>query len=321
MKFRHPVLALALVFGLSVSLVGCSKINNLKARKAFKEANARYASQDYPAAAEHYEQVLAEDPEGVPADPDLVATYFYLGNSYDNQYRATRKGEAENDAFLAKAIDNYLKSAQLETNPERKRLALEFLIAAYGPDKANEPEKAEPVARQMVEVEPDEPTNYFVLAKLYEDAGRYEEAEATYQKAIQVRSNSPEVYLQYGAYWNRQADFPKTMEMLEMAAAKEPKNPEHFHRVGTYYWEKAYRDKTLKEAEQKELVMKGLEAEDKAISLDPEHMEALTYKNILLRMQANFEKDPARQKQLIAEADRLRDKAVDIRKKRTGSQG
>ena len=49
-------------------------------------------------------------------------------------------------------------------------------------------------------------------------------------------------------------------------------------------------------------------------------MEALVYKGLLLRLQANLEKDVNKQKALIKEADELRDKAQAIRKtKNTGA--
>ena len=41
-------------------------------------------------------------------------------------------------------------------------------------------------------------------------------------------------------------------------------------------------------------------------------MEALTYKNLLLRLQANLEKDPAKQPALLKEADKLRDQALEL---------
>jgi hypothetical protein len=45
-------------------------------------------------------------------------------------------------------------------------------------------------------------------------------------------------------------------------------------------------------------------------------MEALTYKNILLRMQANTETDTAKQQALLREADKLRDRAMELRKQK-----
>ena len=52
----------------------------------------------------------------------------------------------------------------------------------------------------------------------------------------------------------------------------------------------------------------------KAIRLNPNYFEALTYKNLLLRMQADLEKDSERREALLREADALRDKAQEIRK-------
>jgi len=79
--------------------------------------------------------------------------------------------------------------------------------------------------------------------------------------------------------------------------------------------DKAYRDFRLKEPEKKEFVLKGIEQVDKALQLKPDYMEALTYKNLLLRLQANLEKDQAKQSALLKEADKLRDQAMELQKK------
>jgi hypothetical protein len=62
-------------------------------------------------------------------------------------------------------------------------------------------------------------------------------------------------------------------------------------------------------------VKQGLESVDKAIELNPNYFEALTYKNLLLRVQANLEKNPARQQELLKEANSWRDKAQEVRNK------
>jgi hypothetical protein len=127
--------------------------------------------------------------------------------------------------------------------------------------------------------------------------------------------------MQLARYYNTQGDFAKTMEALQERANREPNNPEAFQTMAAYYWEKAFRDFRLKEPEKRDYILKGIEATDKAISLKPDYMEALTYKNILLRMQANIEKDPKRQKELLDEADVLRAKAIELQKKKTAGMG
>jgi hypothetical protein len=62
--------------------------------------------------------------------------------------------------------------------------------------------------------------------------------------------------------------------------------------------------------------MSGIEAVDKAIQIKPDYMEAVAYKNLLLRLQANLEKDPAKQQALLRQADQLRDRAEELRKQK-----
>ena len=106
--------------------------------------------------------------------------------------------------------------------------------------------------------------------------------------------------MQLAGFYNRQGDFDKTMEALHARAEHEPNNPEAYYTIATYYWDKAYRDFRLTDADKMKFVQAGIEAVDKAIELKPDYIEALTYKNLLLRVQANLEKDPARQQALLA---------------------
>jgi len=95
----------------------------------------------------------------------------------------------------------------------------------------------------------------------------------------------------------------------------EPNNPEAHYTVATYYWDKANRDFRLSDAEKMQMIQDGLTSVDKAIEIKTDYMEAIAYKNLLLRLQANVEKSPAKQQALLKEADRLRDMANDLRKK------
>ena len=309
-----PIVAVALAIGLAAASAGCGKYsyNNLKAMKAFKDANVAYQAQDWKKAVDRYEDAIA-------ANPDLnaggVTPYFFLANSYDNMYKPARAGEAENDAYIQKAIANYKISAQKDTGQMRTR-AMEYLVAAYGPEKLNDPAQAEPIIQQMIQMDPNEPANYFYLAKIYEEAGRYEDAEQTLLKAKEVKPNDPVVYTTLSGFYNRQGDFPKTMEALHQAAELEPNNPEGYHRLAVFYWEKAFRDHRLGKAEKVEYLQKGVDAENKALSLNPNYAEAMTYKNILLRLQANETTDRKEQQRLIEEADKLRNRAIELGKKK-----
>ena len=311
---------LALIAGVGLSLTGCEQFAMLKARQSFKDANRLYQAQEYQRAATIYEETVA-DPRAFEAAPELTVAYFYLANSYDNLYRPSQRGEPENDAFLDKAIENYREAAERIEDPRMRRLSMEYLVAAYGPDKLNDPNRAEPIVRGMIELEPEEPTNYFALANIYENSGRYEEAEEILVDARGIRPDDPTVYLQLAGFYNRQGEFEKTIAALEERAAREPDNPEAYYTIATYFWEKAFRDFRLTEDEQKQYVMDGLDAVNKALDLKDDYMEAMVYKNILLRMQANTETDQARQDELIAEADLLRDQAEEMRRAQAAGVG
>jgi tetratricopeptide (TPR) repeat protein len=309
-KSTRGVVAVAMVAALSLSVTACGKFNELKAKKNFKDANALYQQGEYRKAATEYETAVQQD-------PNLTTAYFYLGNSYDNLYKSTRKGEAENDKMLEMAIKNYMIAAERETDPKMKQLALQYLVAAYGPDKLNDPEKAEPIVKRMIEMDPKDTANYFALAKIYEDAGQYDLAEQTLQQAKEARPSDSAVYMQLAGFYNRQGEFEKTIEALEQRAQMEPNNPEAFYTISTYYWDKAFRDFRLKDADKKVYIDKGIEAATKAIDINPNYMEALTYKNLLLRLKGNMEQDPAKRAALYKEADTLRNKAIELQKKKT----
>ena len=314
MRKRSSAAYLTLVMGLSVALAGCGYIGQVRAMKAFKDGNKAYAASDWRAAAEKYE-------EASKLDPNNAAIFFYLANSYDNMYRPARKGEAANDEFMTKAVENYkLASEKLteDTVPKRS-LALEFLVAAYGPDKLADPTQAEPVVKRMIELAPNEPTNYFQLAKIYEDSGEYQLAEETYLKGRDSKPNDPTVYLTVAGYYNRQGDFPKLVENLRKRIELEPNNPEAHYTLATYHWDKASRDFRLSDKEKLQLVLDGLTAVNKALEIKPDYVEAITYKGLLLRTQALVEKDPKKQQDLIREGTMLGDKANEMRKARASS--
>jgi tetratricopeptide (TPR) repeat protein len=226
-----------------------------------------------------------------------------------------KKGDPANDALLTKAIENYKKSAEVEQNPQIKQRALEYLVSAYGPDKLNDPSQAEPILLNMIKMDPKETSSYFGLANIYEQSGDYERAEKMLTDARDAKPNDAAVYMQLAAFYNRQGEFAKTMDALYARAKQDPNNPEAHYIIATYFWEKAYRDFTTPEADKVKFVQQGLEAVDKAIQLNPNYFEALTYKNLLLRVQANLEKNPAKQQDLIKQANTWRDKAQEVRNK------
>jgi tetratricopeptide (TPR) repeat protein len=317
MDKRSSAAYLALFIGLSVTLAGCGYLNQVRAMKAFKDGNKAYAASDWRVAINKYEEAAA-----LTADDSTCewcpAIHFYLANSYANMYRPARKGEPANDALMQKAVDNYKVASEklTEESTPKRSLALEFLVAAYGPDKLADPTQAEPVVQRMIQLAPNEPANYFQLAKIYEDSGEYQVAEETYLRGRDAKPNDPTVYLTVAGYYNRQGDFDKLIENIRKNIELEPQNPEAHYRLATYSWDKASRDFRLSDKEKMQIIMDGLAAVDKSLAIKPDYIEAMTYKGLLLRTQALIEKDPKKQQELIKEGTALSDKANAMRKAR-----
>ena len=314
MQSRFKAAALvAVLAALSVAITGCGQLNVLQARKSIKEAHILYAQQDWKRAAEKYE-------ETINYDPDQNQAYFYLANSYDNLFKPSRKGDPVNDGYLTKAVEFYHKASQVSPDPKTRTLALQYLVAAYGADKLNDPGQAEPLVQEMIRLEPTEPSNYYVLAKMYEDAGMYDRTEETLLSAKEARPNDPGVYAQLARFYNDMGDFDKTMAAHYDRVKVEPNNPEGYYTISVFFWDKVNKDFRLKEPEKRTYLSQGLEAANKALELNPNYIDALVYKGLILRSQALIEKEPSKQNALIAEATQLRDKAEALRKKKAAGE-
>ena len=117
MQVRFIRLAV-LVAIVGVAAAGCGKysISNIRSAKAFQDANALYKKADYKGAVARYE-------DSIRFNPDLGFAYFFLGNSYDNLYKPSKKDDPENMAYLNKAAEHYRTAIdKLKTATDPKEL-------------------------------------------------------------------------------------------------------------------------------------------------------------------------------------------------------
>ncbi len=284
---------------------------------AFKDANQLYQQQDYQGAAAKYERSAACS----GSNPECLSQSSFLRIS--SWATATTTSSAPRDAarptttrMLTKAIDNYKKSAEVEQDPKIKKLAMEYLVAAYGPDKLNDPSQAEPILRRMIELDPTEPSNYTYLSRIYEENGDYDAGRAAPGQGARDEAERPPVSTSRWPpsttarasstrRWRRSTPAPSASRTTRRRSTRSPPTTGR-RRTGT---------SPRPEADKIKFVQAGNEAIDKAIKLKADYHEALTYKGLLLRVQAKLEKNPARQQQLLKDADQYRDRAVEVQKK------
>ena len=170
--------------------------------------------------------------------------------------------------------------------------------------------------KKSIAAEPGKPATYLELAKLQEERNAIDEAEATLTAARAALPSNTAVLTAVAQFYNRRGDFQRTIDALEQIAALDPSDPARHQTVAVFYWEKTIKDKSLSPGDKLAYIQSGIAATDRAIALNADYVEALVYKNILLRMQAQVETDPTRQQQLMAEADTLRNQAIQLQQNR-----
>ena len=243
--------------------------------------------------------------------------YFFLGNSYDNAYKPARAGEASNDSYIQKAIENYRKAAEHDKNPrdEEARAAVSDRRL-----RARQTERPEPGGADRPEAHIRRTRTIRELLRALEDLrgfGPYDEAEAALMKAREVKPDDPSVYTTISGFYNRQGQFDKTMEALHKAAELKPNDPQGHQLVAVYYFDKSNKDHRADQRAETGIRREGHRSADRALALNPDYSDALTYKNLLLRILANTETDRAKQQDYLREADQLRSKAIELNKKKT----
>jgi TonB family protein len=150
------------------------------------------------------------------------------------------------------------------------------------------------------------------LARLQERRGALAEAEATLRRSAEAAPSETARWQALAELYNRGGQFERAVETLEAAADRDPSNAPLHHLVATYYFTKLS-DAALNRDDRMAYIAHGLAAEDRALTADPNFSDAIVYKSLLLRDQAQIESDAVRQGSLIQEADDLRSRAATSR--------
>ena len=108
-----------------------------------------------------------------------------------------------------------------------------------------------------------------------------------YEQLVRANPKEAQFYAQLAALYAKKPDFPKALENFAKRAEMEPNNKEAWYTLGVVCWERCYRGGLLvSDEERRELIVKGMDALDRAVKLDPDYFEALSYVNLLYRQKA-----------------------------------
>ncbi|UCC40429.1 MAG: tetratricopeptide repeat protein [Candidatus Aminicenantes bacterium] len=281
---RITVLTIFLALAIIFTFTSCEKLkaSRLKANHYFTQANHHFTEGNYRDAIEAYEQALSYN-------PDLIEAYRFLGESYKNMFRPG-DNNPENQEKADKALDALNRALAIEPNNKDIIYSLGDML-----DKLRNFEEAENLYLRIVELEPANMDNYYVLAEFYKRySGEREElkvkAESTYYRRIEADPESPQGYAYLAQFYSDQintsetpeVEFDKAYDLYIKITRLDPQNSVAWYSIGVNRFSKAFRLQTILPLDER----KGL-AEDsrkailKAIEIDPNEPFPYVYMRML----------------------------------------
>jgi Tfp pilus assembly protein PilF len=181
--------------------------------------------------------------------------------------------------------------------------------------------------KQAVELDPDLTTAEIYLATAYSQqfvpGGRGEDNEKnaklamqTFDNVLKRDPNNVNAIAGLASIYQNTNDVQKAHEYYMKYAQLDSSNPIPYYAIGSLDWIIVYdKNNPPPEEEQSKLIDEGLANLDKALSLNPDYEDAMTYKNLLYREKARLSDNEDDKKKLTAQADEWFNKALDTRKK------
>lgn len=244
-----------------------------------------------------------------------------------NQLQARMEIREANDAYTkedyAKALQHYRKAREIDSKnfPDLNRMIGYSLIGLYVPEdtSANNVKYVDAAVvelRKYLKLKPDDVIAREALINLYLNADRTTDAINYFVEWLKTHGNDLDAVRSVAQLYAKQGNFNESLNWYEKITLLDSKNPEAYYVYGVVCYEKVAKNPPADMAERIAIIEKGKAALAKATQMNPDYFEALVYHNLLLRQQAVVETDPLKQQALVAEADQVRAKAVEVNNKR-----
>ena len=215
--------------------------------------------------------------------------------------------------------------AQAPDSKAQARNALNSGVAAF---MASRPREAVDLFNSALQLDPDLKVAELYLAAAYaslvppvgaissESQEFLKKSTELYERIIQREPSNVEALTGLGSLHSRSNDFRKAREVYLRITKLATQDPTPFYAVASTDWI-LVRTRTTPASEKGGLIVEGLTNVDIALALNPQHIDAMTYKNLLLREQAEIASDPEARENLMRQANEWFAKAL----KATQEQG
>lgn len=267
------------------------------------------------------------------AAPIVIAIVMAPGCKNFQERALLRKG---NHLYTAQkydeAIQEYAKLLEIEPSSwDGNYLTSVSYLALYHPGSDHPKDKEYAVKgiaafERTLALTPPSPearekTERYYLSFL-DSTGDKDKAIAYLEKQLAGRPNDLALINQIATLYQKKGDFSKALEYFEKRANMDPGNKETWYTLGVNCWARSYHGKeSVSQEEREQVVDKGIMALDKALAIDPDYFEALSYINLIYREKAKALAavgKNAEAGQAYAKADEYQKQAIDIRKAQAG---
>jgi tetratricopeptide (TPR) repeat protein len=221
------------------------------------------------------------------------------------------------------ALKHYRKARQIDGKsfPDLDRMIGYSLIGMYVPEDksaANVKNADEAIVelRKYLRKRPNDRIAREALINLYLNAERVTDAINYFLEWYKTHPTDIETVRSIATLYAKQGNFEESLNWYQKITLLDQNNPEAFYTFGVVCYEKVAKNPPADMAERLAIIERGKAALAKAIAMRKDYFEAMVYLSLLYRQQAPIETDPVKQQQLVAEANRIRDEAVAIVRKK-----
>src|SRR5512143_3967030 len=238
-RFLFAAAALAVLFAFT----GCQNISysKLASNYHFGRANSLFRENQYRKAITEYEATLK-------FNPNMTQAYRFLGESYKQLYKPGVDTPLNKD-LEKKTLDALIKALEIEPNNKDIIYSLGDMY-----DKLRKFPEAEKLYLRIIELQPENMSNYYVVAEFYK---RYsadnkdvaKKAESMYLRRIETDPDNPQGYAYMATYLQESAGGPEDLlkayeraaEFWQKRIALQPDSAEAWLALGVNQWSRSFR--------------------------------------------------------------------------------
>ncbi|HKQ60307.1 MAG TPA: tetratricopeptide repeat protein [Candidatus Polarisedimenticolaceae bacterium] len=249
-------------------------------------------------------------------------------NSLRTRMALKHGNELYNAEKYEEAVGEYQKILAIEPNNwDANYLTAASYMALYHPGSQHPKdveysEKAIAAFKRCLEIGPPpdkvEQVRNFYLG-LLTSANKQADAAKFMEELLAKDPQNASLTTQLANLYAKQGDFPNALKYFERRAQLEPSNKEAWYTIGVVCWDRSYNGGMFISAEERaQVIDQGMNALNKALAIDADYFDALSYVNLLYREKSKLMVMLGKYQEAqeaYATADEYMKKALEARKK------